>query len=269
MKNSLMLFFAMIFCTCLVAQNTLGTRISQIQAKDTASSLPIKDSVLINMQLWLPYIVSFILLALLVFFWMENNKNKKKKEDYKLTKRNLQTILDSRQDEFIKLKKEIEELKKELDFKELDLKYLEDRLQNIENEKIKTAENEIELIPILNEESKPVIIPQPQTPTVTIKYARYADMGDGFSNAGLLDTNNSETIFEIAIINSNTATYKVIDDLDNQKYALSNAQYFLGKTCQYDSFPAGKNNIITESPGVLKLQGAKWLIQSVAKISFN
>lgn len=108
----------------------------------------------------------------------------------------------------------------------------------------------------------------PKTPS-NIKYARYADQGDGFSVSELLPISDNETIFEITITSPNTAKYKVSDNTVSQKYALSNAAYFLDAPCKYDSAPSGHGNIHTEQLGELKLQGNKWQIVSPAVISFR
>lgn len=100
------------------------------------------------------------------------------------------------------------------------------------------------------------------------KYARYADQGDGFSISELLNDEDSETIFEIIAISTTTAKFKIANSVNAQKYALSNAAYFLGKTCKYDIIPSGSTTINTDLEGDLKLQGTKWLIINPAKISF-
>lgn len=102
-----------------------------------------------------------------------------------------------------------------------------------------------------------------------IKYARYADQGDGFSVQELLDEEDSETIFELTVLSPNTASFKISGNQNAQRYALSNSPYFLGKTSQYDTFPSGNSLINTEIPGELKLQGYKWLIVKPIQISFS
>ncbi|GGE41269.1 hypothetical protein [Pedobacter psychrotolerans] len=98
-------------------------------------------------------------------------------------------------------------------------------------------------------------------------YSRYADLVDGFSAAELLSNEGNDTIFEITILSPNKASFKVSANLAAQKYALSNADYFLEPTCHYDTLPSG--TIINESPGSLTLSGGKWEIKEQAKISFR
>lgn len=102
-----------------------------------------------------------------------------------------------------------------------------------------------------------------------IKYARYADQGDGFSVQELLDEEDSETIFELTVLSPNSASFKISGNQNAQRYALSNSPYFLGKTSQYDTFPSGNSLINTDIPGELKLQGNKWLIVKPVQISFS
>ena len=102
-----------------------------------------------------------------------------------------------------------------------------------------------------------------------VKYARYADQGDGFSVQELLDEDDSETIFELTILSPTTASFKISNNQNAQRYALSNSPYFLGKTSQYDTFPSGNSLINTDIPGELKLQGNKWLIVKPVQISFS
>ncbi|WP_159477874.1 hypothetical protein [Dyadobacter sp. 3J3] len=117
------------------------------------------------------------------------------------------------------------------------------------------------------EQPVPQIVTSPSEPS--IKYARYADQGDGFSVQELLDEEDSETIFELTFLSPNTAAFKISGNQNAQRYALSNSPYFLGKTSQYDTFPSGNSLINTDIPGELKLQGNKWLIVKPIQISFS
>ena len=109
--------------------------------------------------------------------------------------------------------------------------------------------------------------PPPRAPVS--QYARYADQGNGFSVPDLLKEEDNETIFEIIVTSSNTATFKITNNISAQKLALANASFFLNKTCRYDTAPSVNSNIITDSPGELTLQGNKWVIVNPAKISFS
>ena len=157
--------------------------------------------------------------------------------------------------------------------------------QTLENERSRNARLEDELKLALQEKEnterllskktqEPPGSPEPEIPTRQIeqpqkKYAKYADAGDGFSDLYLLDKPNNETIFEITVTSPEIATYIVSTDANVQKYALSNTDYFLRKTCQYDTFPSVNSAIHTLEPGQLRKEGNKWSILTAAKISFN
>ncbi|MGV3767468.1 MAG: hypothetical protein ACO1NW_15135 [Chitinophagaceae bacterium] len=115
----------------------------------------------------------------------------------------------------------------------------------------------------------PAPVPAKEKPAPPPKFARYADTGDGFSAAYLLDEPNSETIFEIRIINGGTASFKVSELPQVQRYALSNISYFFDATCQYNSFPSENSTIRTDVPGELRWNGDKWSIVNRAQISFH
>jgi len=115
-------------------------------------------------------------------------------------------------------------------------------------------------------QEKPV---QPAKPAVQIKYAKWADMGDGFSLGELSDEPDNEKIFEIVIATNNTAKFKIASNRDAQLFALSNPNIYLKSTCKYDSIPAYNSSIITEAEGDLKLKGNKWQILNPARIIFS
>lgn len=240
----------------------------------TATNKTVAESnVSTNTRQWLPYGIAIILLALLVYAWVENNKNKQKKEHLKKEKSRLESELLYAQQDIGKLKKEISVLEENAKDAELDIQFYKDRLEQIEKQdkpapgtKI-TAQKGHAVVeePV---SAKPAKAPQ-NIPAGVTKYSRYADLSDGFSNAELLDNPDGETIFELTILPNNTGTYKIVNNATGQKYALSNAQYFLGKTCRYDSFPGTNTKIITEELGQIKLAAGKWTITHPAKISFS
>lgn len=178
----------------------------------------------------------------------------------------------------------LNELVRKNENKEWELKKVQTELKNV-TLKLSTTEQELTKIqedikaeaernkrlaatPKIKVKAKPAPeVPVPHSPTV--KYARYADQGDGFSDQELLDEEDSETIFELTFLTPQSASFKISTNTNAQRYALSNSPYFLGKTSQYDSFPSGNSLIKTDQPGELKLQGNKWLIIKPIKISFS
>ena len=119
------------------------------------------------------------------------------------------------------------------------------------------------------EQSNTIIWDKPEAPQKLQEtfYSRYADLADGFSASELLNEEGNDTIFEITILSPNKASFRVSTNPAAQKYALSNADYFLEPTCRYDTLPAG--TIITQKPGLLSLVGGKWEIKEQASISFK
>ena len=231
---------------------------------------------------WLPYVIAGVAILALIYLYLENKKLKAGKEHYKSRSHKFDIELQQKAQIIATLTSQKDKLERELADSELDRKSLEDRLKSLEVKKVppkaapQPAAPPVATPPVAAPAvtAKPVLKPAaqpPKPPIAKVKYARYADMGDGFSNAELLDRPDGETIFELTIgANNNTGEYKIASNPDAQHYALSNAQYFLGKTCQYDSFPSGSNAVIkTDKPGTVKLTGGKWTIVNPAKFSFS
>jgi hypothetical protein len=184
-------------------------------------------------------------------------RNKKK---VRVLKTNITELRDKRKTETDKLNWEIDSLQTEKKKLKETILRLEEELR-IEQEKTKINKQQYVV-----DEQKTMTAPKVES---KIKYACYADQGDGFSTSSLLSQSNNETIFDINLISSSTANYKISNNSAIQRYALSNAAFFLGTTCKYDTEPNSQQEIVTEKPGELKLQGNKWLITAPAIISFR
>lgn len=207
------------------------------------------------------YTVILLLVAGILFLlWVLRNKNQ-------VIERNEKTLNDhlhrsgSTEFQSKNLSNELRAVKQKLKEAEAEIAILQDnvRAEMERNERLSVVpeiEKPVEQVPVSQLES-------------SIKYARYADLGDGFSVQEFLDEEDSETIFEINLITPGTATFKISGNQNAQRYALSNSPYFLGKTSQYDTFPSGNSLINTDIPGELKLQGNKWLIVKPIQISFS
>jgi len=225
----------------------------QVKAQSLASNLI--DTKLVSATN-IAYLESVIILCLLVYLIIVLKKKKSRRKELALLKSEAtNTTWEKAQWETklqaLKAKNdELEEkltligLKEEKSLKELDIE---------EPVNMNTVEWQID---------KLEIIKQPER-----FYTKYADLIDGFSVAELVEEENNETIFEIRLQSPNKATFKVSENPAVQKYALTNADYFLQKTCMYDVVPFGK--ITTEKEGQLSLAGGKWEIIEPAKISFK
>lgn len=115
------------------------------------------------------------------------------------------------------------------------------------------------------QQAQPINQPKPKN---TVFFARTADLGDGFSVNSLLNAPDRDTVFEIQLINNAQAIYRVSDNGDAQRMALSDPYSFLNETCTYMTQPQPGSRIRTDQPGKLALQGEKWTITDKAQISF-
>lgn len=207
---------------------------------------------------WLLYSVLVLLLSVIIVLLLKiKTKNRKiasLKHQSSKDKKEANASIEN-------YKRQVDRLKEDIGTQDNEIEKLEEQLAE-EREKNQLQSNP----PIPQLEQQEITVPQ--TPS-NIKYARYADQGNGFSVSELLPASDNETIFEITITSPNTAKFKISDNTEAQKYALSNAAYFLDTPCKYDSAPSGHGNIHTEQLGELKLQGNKWQIVSPAVISFK
>ncbi|GAB3315806.1 hypothetical protein GCM10027299_05270 [Larkinella ripae] len=110
--------------------------------------------------------------------------------------------------------------------------------------------------------------PSVEPPKPMAFYARTADLGDGFSAGGLLTTPERDTVFDITLQNDTLAAYRVSENADAQRLALSDPYSYLNDACEYLTQPSPNSRIRTEQPGQLALQGDKWKIVEKAKIRF-
>ncbi|ACU61957.1 hypothetical protein [Chitinophaga pinensis] len=204
-----------------------------------------------------------ILLAL--YFYAALLKEKKKKED-------LKKLFEKQKDKATALEAEKNKLWE--DVKALDNKLREAQDKFIKLEESQATERKQYQQKVREARDTPAETPPPAINVSKefvpiVKYARYADKIDGFSAEELLDKDDNETIFEITITSPATGAFRVSNNRQAQRYALSNASFFFGKTCQYEAFPVADSVIVTDKPGELVLSGDKWMIRHPAKIRFN
>jgi len=219
---------------------------------------------------WIPYALSALLLGLIIYMAIKNSALKAKLSLAEKLYKDTRPELNERNKRIAALADKNEKLSEKLNEAVRVQKISDDKIKSLEVRKVRAVENQ----PVARREQMgeaketKAFIQKPKKPLSIIKFAKYADTGDGFSNAELVDKPDNETIFEISTLPDNTGEFRITSNPDAQKYALSNAQYFLGITCQYDSFPFETATIVTETPGVIRLNGGKWLITIPAKISF-
>jgi len=100
-------------------------------------------------------------------------------------------------------------------------------------------------------------------------YARTVDVPGGFSVSSLVETPNRPMVFVITPTGQGQATFRVTDDFEAQRLALSDPYSYLSDACNYNSRPEANSRIHMISDGKLQLQGEKWHIIEKAEISFH
>lgn len=214
---------------------------------------------------WVFIISTVIGILLALYFYAALLKEKKKKDDLKKL--------------FEKQKEKATALEAEKNKLWEDVKSLDNKLRDAQDKFIKLEESQASERKQYQQKVREARETPAETPPPAIniskefvpvvKYARYADKIDGFSSEELLDQDDNETIFEITITSPATGAFRVSNNRQAQRYALSNASFFFGKTCQYEAFPVADSVIVTDKPGELVLNGDKWMIRHPAKIRFN
>ncbi len=256
---------------------------SQTTATDTTSKynaavLPVTNESLIsttsaNWLVWLLAVVATALLVLFVLSLRKINSLREKRNEYKSKYEDLKNQVTPKDKAIAVLRQENETLAKENEAIKMDYEASEKTRAELFAEYTQLKEKKPPQTAAVKQQPVKATSPitdKPQPVVKNIKYARYADTGDGFSNSELLDKPDNETIFELTISpNNKSAEFRIADNADAQQYALSNTQFFLGKTCRYDSFPFENAGIQTEVPGTLELNASKWKIINPAKISFK
>ena len=84
----------------------------------------------------------------------------------------------------------------------------------------------------------------------------------------MLSSQNGEQIYEIQV-NGEKATYKITNEANPQKYALTDYNYYLAKACDFQNQPVKNCKINTTLEGTLTLSSGNWIIQSKARIEFK
>ncbi|MFD2288220.1 hypothetical protein GJU39_15955 [Pedobacter petrophilus] len=201
-----------------------------------------------------------VIVLLLAFILFRNNNDQKKGGKLLKDLKRIREERDQLRHEIENLRNALNEVKALREEDKFELDKLKEEL-SLAALKQKAAVEEVA--------SNTVVWDKPEAPQKIQEtfYSRYADLVDGFSASELLTKEGNDTVFEITILSPNKASFKVSSNPAAQKYALSNADYFLEPTCHYDTLPSG--TIINESPGSLTLIGGKWEIKEQAKISFR
>ncbi|MEZ0611245.1 hypothetical protein ACAW74_22225 [Fibrella sp. WM1] len=127
--------------------------------------------------------------------------------------------------------------------------------------------------PVSSEMPSPQPVPAPPAmpaapPAPKRLYARTADLGNGFSLAGLLDQPERGIVYEIELTSPSTAMFRVSQLPEAQQLAMSDPYSYLSDACLYENQPGPNSRIQTVAPGQLVLQADKWQITDKARIGF-
>ncbi|WP_338869722.1 hypothetical protein WBJ53_20875 [Spirosoma sp. SC4-14] len=120
--------------------------------------------------------------------------------------------------------------------------------------------------PVSSQTQRPAPVPVAGPPAKL--YARTVDVPGGFSVSSLVETPNRPMVFVITPTAPGQATFRVTDDFEAQRLALSDPYSYLSDACNYNSRPEANSRIHMISDGKLQLQGEKWHITEKAEISF-
>lgn len=104
-------------------------------------------------------------------------------------------------------------------------------------------------------------------PVAEVRFAKFLDLDNGFSDTKLKNFQNGELAYEITI-DGDIATFSVSEDPRAQKYAIFSFEY-LKKGCEFENQPHEGERIITLKKGSLIKSGPSWIIQSKAVIRFS
>jgi hypothetical protein len=202
------------------------------------------------------------------------NKNNALLENHKIQKEqieDLQTAVTEKNKKIKALNKELSDLKEEHERVNRQMKMMENLIEKNKGLKKEKAADITDMAKAVaanggqKHQQSPNVARPPE-----IRYAHYADGGNGFLEGSLQEQPDNETIFEITITSADSATFVVSGNSTVQRYAISNTDYFLSKACKYDSFPSYQpNGIFTDTPGRLRKENSKWIIEAPAEISFS
>ena len=117
------------------------------------------------------------------------------------------------------------------------------------------------------------ILPEPQKaaaelPKEELFYAKFPDRKGAFSADELVAVQNGELVYEVKL-KDGEGVYEISQDIDAQKYALSDVSYYLSEGCDFINQPSKNSWIINKSAGKLIQSGGTWIIQEKAVIEFR
>ena len=179
---------------------------------------------------------------------------------------------ESKNPDYHNLKDDIKELRSHVaQMQPIDVKFLDEKLMSLGNRltNIETQRRTVEL----SVEKKSASVPQhvkEQTlqSSSQILYAKLPDLGNGFGSSILSNNQNGEQIYEIQV-SGDKGIFVVSSDINAQKYALSDFNYYLPNACNMLNQPTKGARIDTVKEGTLTKSGGNWIIKDRAQIEFK
>lgn len=110
-------------------------------------------------------------------------------------------------------------------------------------------------------------LPEVKLPETQLLFAKLPDIENGFSAEVLSPVQDGEQVYEIKV-KDDQGTYEISQATDAQKYALSDANYYLLGACDFQNQPSKDSKISTRRIGKLIKSGTQWIIQERASIEF-
>ena len=207
-------------------------------------------------------LLSFIISLFFFLIILSQLKNQKKQlvsemEKRKVPQNNNHVKNDKgTNDEYTKLQKQLEAVFNEKIVQlQSELKYLKNEIDELKN-KLQTPKLEIK-------ETKTTLEPK--------KFYLSNPLGEGILDNDSKHTTMraGESIFEAIEIGTNRAEFNVCNNNSSMNRALSNSVRYIKPVCEELNEQGNAPRIHTVAPGVIELQGNKWIVITKAKIRYE
>ena len=163
----------------------------------------------------------------------------------------------------------LDPLKQSIKNQKADLDKISDYLKNMDSS-ILQLQNRIKVLEVLSEKKVDNEESSVYTRKVenTLKYARYPNKSNGFTNDVLKDSQNGEMIYEIEL-QGNHAQFYISSNPSAQNFALTDIKNYLGDACDFINQPSKGCEIHTKTKGTLTKSDGIWIIQNKSTIEFK
>jgi hypothetical protein len=163
----------------------------------------------------------------------------------------------------------LDPLKQSIKNQKADLDKISDNLKNMDSS-ILQLQNRIKALEVLLEKKgdKEETSVYSRKIENSLKYAKYPNMSNGFTNDALRDSQNGEMIYEIEI-QGNQASFYISSNTSAQSFALTDVKELLGDACDFINQPSKGCEIYTKTKGTLIKSNGNWIILNKSIIEFK